>query len=176
MSRKYKFHNPEGTYFITFAVQEWADVFSRNVYRDLLIESLDYCIKHKGLELFAWCIMTNHVHLMARATSGFTLSEILRDLKKYTSKAIVRAISENYRESRRKWLLAIFRSDEGIRFWRGDNHPIEVYSNKIIRQKLNYIHNNPVKAGLVFRPEHYPYSSAVDYAGEKGLLEVTIIE
>ena len=176
MSRKYKFHNPEGAYFITFAVQDWVDVFTRNVYKDVLVESLNYCIKNKGLELFAWCIMTNHVHLLARATAKVTLPEILRDFKKFTSKAILKAISDNHRESRREWLLDHFKIDKGNRFWRGDNKPIEVWSNAVISQKLRYIHNNPVKEGLVFRPEDYVYSSAVDYSGINGLLELTIIE
>ena len=63
MSRKYKFHNPEGVYFVSFAVQSWVDVFTRNVYKDILIENLIYCQNNKGLEIFAWSIMTNHVHL-----------------------------------------------------------------------------------------------------------------
>jgi len=67
MSRKYKFDNPEGVYFISFATVGWIDVFTRPIYKDILIESLSYCQKEKGLELFAWCIMTNHVHLIARA-------------------------------------------------------------------------------------------------------------
>ena len=59
--------------------------------------------------------------------------------------------------------------------WRHDNKPIELWSNKVIDEKLNYIHNNPVEEGLVFRTEHYVYSSAIDYAGEKGLLDIVLI-
>ena len=176
MSRKYKFHNPEGAYFISFAVQGWVDVFTRNLYKDLLVDSLAYCIKEMDMELFAWCIMTNHVHLLARANGDSSLPEILRDLKKFTSKKIFKAICENDRESRRDWLIHQFSTEKGLRFWRGDNRPIEVWSNAVFAQKLSYIHNNPVQEGLVFRPEDYLYSSAVDYSGEKGLLEVTIIQ
>ncbi len=99
MSRKYKFHNPEGVYFVSFAVQGWIDVFTRNEYKNLLVENLKYCQEHKGLEIFAWCIMTNHVHLMIRAGGDILLPDILRDFKKFTSKAIVQAITENHQES-----------------------------------------------------------------------------
>ena len=176
MSRKYKFHNPDGVYFVSFAVQGWVDVFTRIEYKDILIENLKYCQKHKGLEIFAWCIMTNHVHLIIRAEEGHLLQDILRDYKKFTSKAIIQAINKNHRESRKEWLLEQFKTPDGFRFWRSDNKPIEVWSNSVINQKINYIHQNPVKAGLVFRAEDYVYSSAVDYAGEKGLLDVIIVK
>jgi REP element-mobilizing transposase RayT len=176
MSRKYKFHNPDGLYFVTFAVQGWVDVFTRNAYKDILIDNLANCQKEKGLEIFAWCIMSNHVHLIAKAEGNYSLSDILRDFKKFTSKAIFKAISENYSESRREVLLKHFATPEGIRFWRSDNNPVELWSNAVITQKLNYIHQNPVEEGLVYRAEDYVYSSAVDYAGEKGLLEIVVID
>jgi len=176
MSRKYKFHNPEGVYFISFAVHGWVDVFTRNCYKDILIENLEYCQKNKGLELFAWCVMTNDVHLIARAKQGYLLSDILRDFKKFTSKAIIQAIKENLQESRKEWLIQQFITEKGIRFWRADNKPIELWSNKVIDQKLNYLHNNPVEEGLVFRAEDYVYSSAIDYSGENGLLDVFVLK
>ncbi|MBS2099482.1 REP-associated tyrosine transposase [Carboxylicivirga linearis] len=176
MSRKYKFHNPDGIYFITFAVQNWVDVFTRNSYKNILIDNLTYCQKNKGLELFAWCIMTNHVHFIAGSKEGFLLQNILRDYKKFTSKAVISAIRENIRESRKEWLLKHFITDKGIRFWQNHNMPIELWSNKVIDQKLNYIHQNPVKAGIVFRAEDYVYSSAVDYSGRKGLLDIIVIK
>lgn len=176
MSRKYKFHNPKGVYFISFAVQGWVDVFTRNCYKNILVENLEYCQKNKGLELFAWCIMTNHVHLIARAQDGFILPDILRDFKKFTSKAIIQEIKFNIQESRREWLLEQFITGNGVCFWRADNKPIELWSNNVIDQKLNYLHNNPVEEGLVFRAEDYMYSSAVDYSGEKGLLDVLVIK
>lgn len=176
MSRKYKFHNPEGVYFVSFAVQGWVDALTRSEYKDILIKNLDFCQKNKGLEIFAWCIMTNHLHLIIRAQDGYLLQDILRDFKKFTSKAIVRAIEENPVESRKEWLLEQFKNKEGFSFWRGDNRPIELWSNSVIDQKLNYIHQNPVEEGLVFRAEDYRYSSACDYVGENGMLDIVIIE
>jgi REP element-mobilizing transposase RayT len=120
------------------------DVFTRNEYKDILIENLAWCQKNKGLEVFAWCIMTNNVHLIARAEECISLSDILRDFKKFTSKAVLKAIRENNRESRKEWLLKQFETSDGNRFWRPDNQPVELRSNAVIDQKLNYIHQNPV--------------------------------
>jgi len=176
MSRKYKFYNPEGVYFVSFAVQGWVDVFTRNEYKNVLIDSLKYCQEQKGLEIFAWCVMTNHIHLIIRAGGQIVLQDILRDYKKFTSKAIRKAVQENVQESRKDWLLKQFETTEGYRFWRGDNKPIELWSNKVIDGKINYIHQNPVEEGIVFRAEDYLYSSAADYAGENGLLDVMVIK
>jgi REP element-mobilizing transposase RayT len=176
VSRKYKFHNPDGVYFVTFAVQGWVDVFTRNEYKNILIDNFAFCQKNKGLELFAWCIMINHVHLIVRAEERHLLSDILRDFKKFTSKAVLKAISENQRESRKEWLAKQFETSEGNRFWRADNQPVELWSHAVIAQKLNYIHQNPVEEGLVFRAEDYVYSSAIDYAGGKGMLDICLID
>lgn len=103
---------------------------------------------------------------------------ILGDFKKITARKVIEAIAYNDRERRRECLLEIFRkagkqktNNPKNQFWRQDNRPIELRSPKVIQQKINYIHNNPVKAGLVANPEDYLYSSARDYNGEKGLIE-----
>ena len=182
MSRNYKFYNPEGVYFISFAVVEWLDVFTRNEYKNIIIDSLHYCQKEKGMEIFAWCIMTSHIHLIFRSAGEQKPEFLIGDFKRFTSKAIVKAIIENPQESRKEFLLEQFRkagnSSSNVnqyQFWRHDNHPVELWSNKVIDEKIDYIHKNPVEAGLVFRAEDYMYSSAADYADEKGLLNGVII-
>ncbi len=182
MSRNYKFHNPDGVYFVSFAVIEWLDVFTRNEYKNIVIDSLRYCQKEKGMEIFAWCIMTNHVHLIFRSINGQKPELLLGDFKRFTSKAIVKTIQENPRESRKEWMLEQFekagQKSSNVRkyqFWRHDNKPIELWSNKVIDEKVNYIHNNPVSGGFVYKPEEYLYSSAKDYAGDIGLLEGVIV-
>ena len=107
---------------------------------------------------------------------------LLGDFKRFTSKSVVKAIKENPRESRNEVLLkqfefAALKSSNGnnYQFWRHDNKPIELWSNKVIFEKINYIHKNPVEAGFVFRPEDYVYSSAIDYAGEKGRLNDVVV-
>jgi len=183
MSRKYKFHNSEGVYFVSFAVQGWGDVFTRNEYKNILVDNLKYCQENKRLEIFAWCIMTNHVHLIIRAIGENRLQDILRDYKKHTSKAIIQAIQKNIQESRKDWLLNQFKTSEGyprlVRIcnpYPGIKGRKDKCRKKNNEQKIDYIHMNPVEEGLVFKPEDYVYSSAVDYAGEKGLLEVIVIK
>ena len=105
MSRNYKFHNSEGLYFVSFAVVDWLDVFTRNEYKDIALESLSYCQKNKGMEIFAWCIMSNHLHLVFRSINGLDPAALLGDFKRFTSKAIVKAIIENSKESRKEFLL-----------------------------------------------------------------------
>jgi len=179
----YKIRNKEGIHFITFAVVEWVDVFTRKEYRDILLDSVRYCQKEKGLILYAWCIMSNHVHFVVSAENNDT-SEILRDFKKFTSKQIIAAIEKNEQESRKAWMLRIFREqgeknsrNSTYQFWRQDNQPKELFSDKFSSQKLNYIHNNPVEAGLVDKAEEYLYSSARDYYFGKnvGLLKIKFL-
>src|SRR6476646_8632717 len=111
MSRNYKFYNPEGLYFISFAVVGWLDVFIRNEYKDLFIESLEYCQKNKGLEIHAWCIMSSHVHLVFKSRDGQKPESLIGDLKRFTSISIVKCIQENSKESRRAFLLDYFKKE-----------------------------------------------------------------
>jgi REP element-mobilizing transposase RayT len=174
-------HNPEGMYFLSFATVGWIDVFTRPLYKDIIVESLKHCQEQKGLILHAWCIMTNHVHLIASARDN-NLSDILRDMKKFTSKKLIEAISNNPEESRKEWMIAIFRNagaynanNEVYQFWQQNNKPIEVYSQPVVKQKLDYLHNNPVAAGFAIDPANYPYSSAYDYAGGNGPLQLALL-
>ena len=182
MSRNYKFYNPEALYFISFAVVGWLDIFIRNEYKELFVKSLIYCQKEKGLEIHAWCMMTSHIHLVFRSVKGQKPELLIGDLKRFTSKAIVKAIQENPQESRKEFLLEFFKKEaqkssnvKQFQFWQHDNKPIELWSNKVIKQKIDYVHNNPVKAGLVYKAEDYVYSSATDYADLKGLIDNVVV-
>ena len=96
-------------HFITCTVINWIDVFSREQYKEIVIESLKYCIATKGLNLHAWVIMSNHLHLIVSAKGEEKLADIIRDFKKYTSKQIIRAIEESQIESRREWMIYMFK-------------------------------------------------------------------
>ncbi|MCC6372304.1 MAG: transposase [Bacteroidia bacterium] len=178
MSRKYKFYNKEGLYFISFAVINWIDVFIRLEYQNIFIESLKYCQKEKGLELYCWCLMPSHAHLIFRAKNN-NPTDVLRDFKTFTSKAIQMAILENPKESRREWMLSMMETAgaknsnvEKRQFWQQNNHPIELWSAEIIEQKVNYIHKNPVVAGFVNEPWEWKLSSAANFAGQLGLIDI----
>ena len=101
---KYKIADQQQSYFLTLTIIDQVDVFTRKDYKLIIVDSLNYCVASKGLEIFAWVIMSNNIHLMVRAKEGFELSHILRDFKKFTSKAITAKILE-IGESRREWLL-----------------------------------------------------------------------
>ncbi|MEQ9580403.1 MAG: transposase [Marinoscillum sp.] len=122
---------------------------SRPLYKDIIVESLRYCQNEKGLILYAWCVMSNHVHLIVAAQEGGNLSEILRDFKKFTSKKILKEIEENLQESRKNWMLWLFRSageknsnNVKYQFWQQDNRPVELSTNEMKDQRLDYLHNN----------------------------------
>jgi putative transposase len=182
-TRGYKIRDNEQVQFIIFAVVEWVDVFTRKDYAEIIIDSLRYCQQNKGLQLYARCLMSNHLHLLVSTTNkDILLSDILRDFKKFTSKQIIQAVKNNPKESRKAWMLKIFEQvgnensrNQTYQFWRQDNHPIEVYSLEFITQKLNYIHDNPVRAGIVNQAEEYRYSSAKNYNRLNGLLDVLYI-
>lgn len=182
MSRNYKIRDQTKLYFVSFAVVNWIDVFLRREYKDVVVESLQYCIKYKGLEVYAWCIMTSHIHLIIGSNKE-PMEGIFRDLKRHTAKAILQMIEEHNQESRKEWMLWMFRragsrnpSIETFQFWQHQNRPIELFNNQMMQQRLDYLHQNPVEAGFVEAPQEYRYSSAIDCTGEKGLIDVTLIE
>ena len=177
----YKINDQTKAHFITATVVDWVDVFSRKGYRDIVIESLDFCIKNKGMILYGYVIMSNHIHLVVQSNEG-KLSDLMRDFKKFTAKSILETI-ENEPESRRDWMLKRFEfackshsRNEKYQFWQYGNHPEEIYTEKFLWQKLDYIHLNPVRAGIVEKASHYLYSSASNYVNGKGLLEIEIAQ
>ena len=174
----YKIRDQHGLYFITFATVQWVDVFTRQYYVETVLDSLRFCISEKGLNLHAWCLMSNHIHLIVSAKKG-NVSDVLRDFKKFTSATILKQIESNKEESRKNWMLWIFKQagannnrNSNYQFWQQDNHPIQLETVNFTLTKLEYTHNNPVKAGLVEKPEDYLLSSARDYNGNKGLLPI----
>lgn len=181
MSRKYKFGDKEGAYFVSFAVVYWIDVFTRLSYYDIIVESLDYCRKHKGMEIYGYCIMPSHIHLIFRSNFGDP-SGLMRDFKGFTSRKMLKTIAENAQESRKEWLLWMFeragKTNSNItnkQFWQQNNQPIEIWTFKVFEQKLNYIHDNPVKSGFVTDPIDYKYSSARNYGNDDNtVLEIDL--
>jgi REP element-mobilizing transposase RayT len=152
--------------FVTLTVVDWLDIFTRRMYGDFVIKNLTYCQQNKGLRIYAYVIMTNHLHLIVKSKTN-NLPDILRDFKTFTSKELVKLIERNSNESRKRWMLKIFKEhgkqnklNQNHQFWQNGNHPVALFSNKVIQQKIDYIHDNPVKAGFVDHPENYHYSSA----------------
>ena len=180
MSEKYKIWDQQKAYFLTLTIVGWIDIFTRKNHKMVIIDSLRYCQNEKGLVLFGFCLMSSHLHLIARTESKYSLSDVLRDFKKFTSKALIRQIM-NEPESRREWLLEYFnkageitKGRTNFKVWQDGNHAEEVSSNKFFIEKLNYIHNNPVEELIVENPEDYFFSSARNYAGLNNHLDIVL--
>jgi putative transposase len=181
MSHQYRVRTSEDIFFVTFTIVDWVDVFTRPAYKQIIIDSLIFCQQQKGLEIYAYCLMTNHLHLLATAKEGHHLPDIIRDFKKHTNKQIIKLI-ESENESRRDWILYRFKYNakynsriQDYKVWQDGYHGIACDRPDILLQKLDYIHNNPVTAGIVSLPEHYLYSSAANYIGDNGLMDISIL-
>ena len=180
MPTGYQISKQEAAYFVTFQVVYWIDLFSRKKMRDIIVENLNYCIKNKGLVVFSYVLMSNHIHLLIRAENE-NLSSVIRDFKKFTTARLIFEI-ENNPESRKEWMLPLFRKaatehkrNSKYQVWTHENHAEEIFSPKFTLQKINYIHENPVRAGIVSKAEDYVYSSAINYYEGTGLVEVTTL-
>jgi len=157
---------PGEVYFFTVTVVGWIDVFTKQEYCEMVVKNLKFCQENKNLEIYEYVIMPNHLHLIARAVDR-PLSDVIRDFKTYTSKELFKMIKENIHDSRREWMIPIFvkhgqknSKNKNQQFWQNMNSPILIYDQRIYDQKADYIHNNPVKAGIVTDPVYYYYCSA----------------
>jgi len=155
-------------YFVTLTVIDWIDVFTRRQYNDFIIENLAWNQQHRKLNIYAYVIMTNHIHLVANVTDG-SLGDVFGHFKTYTSKELFKMIANNSQESRREWMIKAFEragkynplnEHHPPAGGQNGNYPVLLYSPAMIEQKIDYIHENPVRAGFVGSAHEYWYSSA----------------
>lgn len=172
----YRIRDESKPHFVTFTVVDWVDVFSRSIYRDKVIESFEFCKNKKGMILYGYVIMTNHIHLIIQSEEG-KLSDLIRDLKAFLAREIIKMIQMGP-ESRSDWMLKRFefaalsnKRNEKNQFWNYGNHPEEIFSEKFFWTKLNYIHMNPIRAKIVLLASDYLYSSASNYVGKKSIFD-----
>jgi len=178
-SENYTIKDQNAVYFLTFTITDWVDVFTRYSYKKIIVESLEYCRKNKGLKLYAWVLMSNHIHLVCAIDAGCRMTDFIRDFKHFTATSILDEIINNPGESRRDWMLYRFefagKYDNRIkqyRFWQDKSHPVELSTTEMIDQRIKYIHENPVRTGLVGAAEDYLFSSARNYAGLSAVIEI----
>ncbi|WP_425637716.1 REP-associated tyrosine transposase [Algoriphagus yeomjeoni] len=179
--RPFQVSDQHAIYFLTLTIVDWIDVFTRKEYKLEVVDSLNFCVERKGLEIFAWCLMSNHLHLLCRSKEAFRLSDTLHDFKKFTARKILTSLEKESVESRASWILKAFREKGSsqnritiYKFWIDGLHAVAIESNQFLEQKLYYIHQNPVEALIVDDPEEYLFSSARDYAGRKGLVKIEL--
>jgi putative transposase len=163
---EYRKAKDDTLYFVTLTVVGWVDLFTRAIYKDVIITNIKHCQENERLQVYAYVIMSNHLHMLCRRREG-ELSELLGRFKGYTSKQLLKAIEQNGSESRREWLLREFETaaDANKQYgkyhlWQYTSHPIPIESWDVAIQKQQYIHRNPVRAGIVNEASAYIYSSA----------------
>ena len=170
---RYKFTDVTQPHMMTCTVLHWIPVFTRPETTEILLDSLR-SLSNDGLQLHAYVILENHMHLVAQSED---LRKDIARFKSYTSKRILDYLTEN-RVSTVLDQLAFYKkahkSDRSYQFWQEGVHPELIQGDEMMRQKVEYIHNNPVARGYVDEPEHWRYSSARNYAGREGLLDFCI--
>ena len=154
--------NENTTHFLTITIIEWIDIFTKPQYFQIIIDSLKYCRENKGLLLYEFVIMANHLHLIARAKEENKLSQIISDFKKHTTREILKELEKD----NRRYILNLIKNsfakkkDYQNQIWQRENYPETITSEKFLLQKTNYAYGNPVKKGYVAKPENWLYSSA----------------
>lgn len=180
MTRGCKIDKQDATYFMTFTIVQWLRVLEEYKHKMIICDSLNYCVKEKNLEINAYVIMDTHMHLFANSKEN-NLSGFVRDFKKHTANEIINSYQQRNDETSREILNRFaFGANKHTRnkkhqIWQQESYPELIYSQKFTLQKIRYIHNNPVKAGIVNWPPDYFFCSAVDYYGGKGPVEVSVL-
>lgn len=174
----------QACYSFTFTVVDWVDVFIRPVYKREVVSALNEYIEHRGLVVYAWCLMTNHLHFMAQTRNGQGISFLTRELKKFTTQRVFSAIDIEP-DYRREWMLKRFELNsvrlkriEKFQLWQDSCNAahIDLAQPSVVKQQLEHIHENPVRDEIVESAADYLYSSARDYEGFKGLIRVRRIQ
>ncbi len=182
MNTSFQFGCLQAPCFCSFTIVQCADLFTQQAYRDIVVDCMNYCEAHKGLRIHAYVFMSNQIHCILSASFGL-LSNILRDMKSFSAKTMFRRMYEA-EDCRLDWLKLVFAYAAGghtrnkdFQIWNHYNHPEELCSEKLFRQKMDFIHNCPIRAGLVAEPHHWLYSSASDYlAGRQvGKLNISLL-
>ena len=164
MSAKYKFIDKQGVYFTTSTVVGWLEVFTRDMYKDILLDSIRFCQKNQGLSVHAWVLMTNYLHMICSFHAKQEPGLVLKNMKSLTAIKLIDAIINNPKGSRKEYILNLFEaegkkssSNQRFKFWSrkqsdGKNHLVLLDSDLLYNQNLNYLHWNPVTADFLRSP------------------------
>lgn len=170
----------QACHFLTLNTVDCVDIFIRPVYKQVIVHTLNHFIDSKGLNVFSWCLMTNHLHLLVQAQDGYSLDEIEQEYKNFTTQKILAAM-ETEPETRKEWMLKRFEgfinSPAQLRHYniwqnRSSRSIIEMDQPARLVEYYEYIHENPVRERFVDLAPDFPYSSARDYAGSQGLVNI----
>ncbi len=176
MRTRYKILEDNNLYFITCTIVAWIPVFTNKKYANIITEALSFYRSKEKLKLFAYVVMDNHIHLII--SSNDTVS-LMKNFKSFTASELLKTVGADNKD----WLLNQFsyykkryKNESKYQVWQEGFHPKMITDPEILRQKIEYIHNNPVKRGMVIKPEDWVYSSAKNYLYGDGFVEVDLIE
>jgi REP element-mobilizing transposase RayT len=171
---RFTFREKTAPHFLTCTTVNWMPLFSDVVNASILLESLRWLCEQGRICLHGYVLMENHIHLVAAADD---LAKQIAAFKSFTARKIIDSLQSRGAESQLQQLAfykCAHKQDRDFQLWQEGSHPQAVHEEDMMRQKLDYIHHNPVRRGYVDLPEHWRYSSARDYAGEPGLIPVVV--
>ncbi|MEA3315549.1 MAG: transposase [Campylobacterota bacterium] len=169
---RYKIYEQTQPHFLTLTILHWIPIFTNKDSVDILLDSFRYLQKEDNLQIYSYVILENHLHLVA---SSDDISYTMRRFKSFTAKNILKLLQERnittildqlafYKKAHKKTAQ--------YQLWQEGYQPKLIKDDKMMIQKINYIHQNPVKRGFIDEARYWRYSSARDYEGIKGLIEV----
>jgi putative transposase len=162
----------QAPHFLTATVVAWLPVFSHPEFVQSVLNSWRFQQRERGLCLYGYVILENHLHFIASAPN---LSDAVLRFKSFTARQIVDGLQKRGLQTlltELKYFKGRSKTDQQYQFWQEGSHPQQIGSDEMMIQKLEYIHNNPVRRGYGDDPVHWRYSSARNYAGMTGLLDV----
>jgi len=170
-----RYHIEGHIYYVTTVVYGRLPIFTRPSFIIPLLDSLNFYRYQRSFKLLGYVIMPDHVHLLLWPFGQPTVSDIMRDYKKFTSRRIIQQAEVEHAD---EWVVAFQQAGQETgrsvnKVWQDDYWDTNIYTERFLRQKLNYVHRNPVRAGLAEKLEDYPYSSYRNYVlGEEWLIEI----
>jgi putative transposase len=171
---RYTITDPDKPHFLTCTVVEWLPVFTRPETVEILLDCWRYQRENQGLKLYGYVVLENHCHFIAQAAN---LNQCVSSFKSFTARKIIDTLIQRNVEmllKRLRYAKLAHKQDREYQFWQEGVHAELIFSEAMMREKLDYIHANPVKRGYVNLPEHWRYSSAGHYSGQAGLLEIDL--
>ena len=174
----------EACYFLTLNVVDRIDVFTRPAYKQVVADALNHFVDLGQITIYAWCLMTHHLHLLVKTPEGYGPAYFERDFKKYTTPEILKAIDVEM-DLRKDWMIQRFedyakslKRIEKLHLWQNCSSPLHIDCSQpdLLVSRIEHIHENPVRERVVDLPEAYLYSSARDYIGGKGLVKVKVVQ
>jgi REP element-mobilizing transposase RayT len=169
---RYKIHEPTYPHFITCTILHWIPIFTRTETTDIIFNSLKYLQQTDNLKLYAYVILENHLHLIVQSDD---LSKSMESFKKYTARQIIDLLKMRNVTTilnQLSFYKKAHKDDREYQLWQEGIAPKLIQDDEMMVERINYIHNNPIKRGYVDEAKHWRYSSARDYEGDVGLIEV----